>query len=121
MAMGNATPTYVAPIAPTYTAPVVQQAPAAVVEIGAQEQYGLSPLAKIVMAAFSVAVVGMMSLIGVNSSIINQKQIKIKNLEQKREQLIEQHEEIQRRIEAAQSEESIMQWAQEQGLVPSGN
>lgn len=119
--MGNATPTYTTAIAPTYVSPVVEQAPTTAVEIGTQAQYSLSPLAKAVMAVFAVVVVGMMSLIGVNSSLINQKKVKIKNLEKTRDQLVEQHDEIQRRIEAAQSEETIMQWAQEEGLLPSGN
>ena len=119
--MGNATPTYTTAIAPTYVAPVVQQAPATAIEIGTQAQYSLSPLAKVVMAAFGVVVIGMMSLIGVNSNLISQKKLKIKNLEKMRNQLVEQHDEIQRRIEAAQSEETIMQWAQEEGLIPSGN
>ncbi len=119
--MGNATPTFTTAITPTYVAPVVEQAPATAIEVGVQAQYSLSPLAKVVMAAFGVVVIGMMSLIGVNTNLINQKKIKIKNLEKMRNQLVEQHDEIQRRIEAAQSEETIMQWAQEEGLLPSGN
>ena len=73
------------------------------------------------MAVFTVIVVAMIALIGVNSSILNKKQIKLKNLEQKRDQLVEQHDEIQSRIEIAQSEESILAWAESQGMVQVGN
>lgn len=106
--------------APTYVAPVIEEKPMAQVEIGTQAQYALTPLAKVVMAVFSVVVVGMLCLIGVNSSIISKKKIKIKNLEKKKEQLIEQHDEIQKRIEAAQSEEAILEWAQSQGMTANG-
>ena len=120
VAMGNEATMSVTTVAPTYIAPVIQQAPTTVVEVGVQAQYALSPFAKVALAVFGVVVVGMMSLIGVNSNLISQKKIKIKNLEKQRQQLIEQHEDIQRRIEIAQSEETIMQWAQEQGLVEAG-
>lgn len=118
--MGNEATMSVTTVAPTYIAPVIEQAPATAIEVGTKEQYALTPLAKVAMAVFAVVVVGMMSLIGVNSSIISQKKMKIKNLEKQRQQLIDQHEEIQSRIEIAQSEETIMQWAQEQGLVQTG-
>ena len=102
-------------IAPTYVAPVTEQVTA--VEVGAKEKYSLTPFAKIAMAVFGVVVVGMVSLIGVNSNMISQKKIKIKNLEKQREQLVQQHEEIQKEIEIAQSDESILEWAQSQGLI----
>ena len=118
--IGNEATMSVTAVAPTYVAPVVHQAPTTAVEVGTQTHYSLSPLAKVVMSAFAVVVVGMMSLIGVNSNVISQKKIKIKNLEKQREQLMDQHEEIQRRIEIAQSEETILQWAQEEGMVQAG-
>ena len=118
--IGNETAMSVATVAPTYIAPVVEQAPTTAVEVGTQSQYALTPLAKVVMAVFAVVVVGMTSLIGVNSNIIEQKKMKIKNLEKQRQQLIEQHAEIQERIEIAQSEETILEWAKEQGLMQAG-
>ncbi|MBQ5930089.1 MAG: hypothetical protein IIX02_04780 [Clostridia bacterium] len=118
--IGNETAMSVATVAPTYIAPVVEQAPTTAVEVGTQSQYALTPLAKVVMAVFAVVVVGMTSLIGVNSNIIEQKKIKIKNLEKQRQQLIDQHEDIQQRIEIAQSEETILEWAKEQGLMQAG-
>lgn len=117
MEIGNEATMSVTTVAPTYIAPIIEQAPATTVEVGKQERYALTPLAKVVMAVFAVTVVGMMSLIGVNSSIISKKKIKIKNLEKQRQELIEQHEDIQKRIEIAQSEETILEWAQQQGLT----
>lgn len=104
-------------VAPTYAEPVYEQATAT----AAVERYALTPLAKIVMAIFTVVVVAMLAMIGVNSRIISQKKLQVKNLEQKREQLVEQHEEIQNRIEVAQSEESIRAWAESHGMVQAGN
>lgn len=111
--------TTVAPVyvAPTYVAPITQQATATAMEVGAQEKYSLTPFAKAAMAVFGAVVIGMVSLIGVNSSMISQKKIKIKNLEKQREQLLQQHEEIQQQIEIAKSEQSILEWAQSQGLM----
>lgn len=82
-----------------------------------EAQYSLSRMAKLVMAAFTALVVVMLTLISVNSSIIRQKQIRIRNLEQKKEQLLEQNEEIQRRIQMAQSEETIREYALSQGMI----
>jgi hypothetical protein len=59
----------------------------------------------------------MTALICVNSHVIRQKTIRIQNLEQKKEQLLEMNEEIQRRLEAAQSDETIAQYAQSQGMI----
>ena len=103
-------------------APVVQEMPLTVtaVNVEPQERYGITPLAKAMMGVFAVVACGMMALIGVNSNIIEQKKLKLKNLEEKREQLVEQHEEIQSRIEAAQSEETIRAWAESQGYVLAG-
>ena len=98
---------------PTRTAPAMVVRPVAAVE----EHYGLTPLAKILMAVFTLIIVAMISLVCVNTQIIQQKKIKIRNLEQKKEQLLEQNEEIQRRIQEAQSDETIRQYAMSQGKV----
>jgi hypothetical protein len=42
-------------------------------------------------------------------------------LSDREEQLLDQQEEIQSRIAMAQSEESILQWAQSQGMVQISN
>ena len=94
-----------------FTAPV--QATARVVEV----RYALTPLAKIAMAAVTCVVVGMLALIGVNSQMIRQKKVRLQNLEEKKQQLINEVDEIETRIAAAQSEETIRQYALENGIV----
>lgn len=86
-----------------------------------ETQYSLSKAAKIAMAAFAVTVVGMLSLIGVNTHAINQKQLNIQNLEERRAELVEQNAQVQRRIEEATSEETIREYAESQGMVQRGN
>ena len=101
----------------TQTAPVEIAAP--VQATATEVQYSLTPLAKIMMAVFTFVVVAMLTMIGINSQIIRQKKIQLKNLEEKKEQLMEKSEEIQRRIEAAKSEETIRQYAEANGwLIP---
>ena len=86
-----------------------------------EAQYSLSSMAKMVIAAFSVVIVGMLTLICVNTHTINQKQLRIQELEQRKAELVEQNEAIQRRIENAQSEETIREYAESQGMVQKGN
>jgi hypothetical protein len=101
----------------TAPAPVEFTAPVHETEKAVEVSYGLTPLAKIVMAAFTFVVVAMIAMICMNTQIIRQKSIRIKNLEEKKQQLVEQSQDIQRRIEAAQSEGTIRQYALEQGVV----
>ena len=98
------------------TAPVEMPAPVQAMETSMEAQYSLSPLAKVVMAVFTFVIVAMLSMICVNTQIIRQKRVQLKNLEEKKEQLMEQSEEIQRRIEAAKSEETIRQYAEANGF-----
>ena len=86
-------------------------------ERATQTVYSLTPLAKVVMAAFTCVAIAMLSLIAMNTQIIRQKKMRIQNLEEKKQQLVEKSQEIQRRIEAAQSEEAIRQYALENGIV----
>ena len=99
----------------TQTPPVEMLAPVQATET--EVSYSLTPLAKIVMAVFTFVIVAMLSVICVNTQIIRQKKVQLKNLEQKKEQLMEKSEELQRRIEAAKSEETIREYAQSQGIV----
>lgn len=96
-------------IAPTYVAPATVSATAAVA------QYSLTAFAKVVMAAFAMVVIAMLSLIAVNSYAIAQKTVRLQDLEKQREELVEQTEELQRRIDEARSEETIRAYAQEKG------
>ena len=86
-------------------------------ERATQTVYSLTPLAKVVMAAFTCVAIAMLSLIAMNTQIIRQKKMRIQNLEEKKQQLVEKSQEVQRRIEAAQSEEAIRQYALENGIV----
>ncbi len=100
-------------------APVAMPVQATATQV--ESQYALSPMAKIVMAVFTFVIVAMLTLITVNTNILNQKRIKIQNLEEKQEQLMDQYEEVKRRIEAATSEETIREYAESQGMVKSEN
>ena len=80
-------------------------------------EYALTSMAKTVLAVFTAVVVAMLTVICVNSSVIRMKKIRIQNLEQKKEQLLDLNEEIQRRLDAAQSDEAIAQYAQSQGMI----
>ena len=99
--------------------PVVNEAPKTVVKAAtaAQVSYSLTPLAKIVLAAFTVLVTVMLTFIGINSQIIQHKTLRLKNLEEKKHELMERNEEIQRYIAELQTEESIVQRATEAGLI----
>ncbi len=101
-------PTIVAPAAPR-TVTRVKQA----TEVG----YSLTPLAKIAMAVFTFVVIAMLALIAVNSQTIQRKSVRIKNLEEKKQELMEKNEEIQRYIQELQTEESVIERATEAGLL----
>lgn len=101
--------------------PVAVATPVEMVTAKNEAQYSLSPMAKIAMAVFTVTVVGMLTLIGFNTNAINQKQLNIQHLEQRRAELVEQNAEIQNRIENATSEETIREYAESQGMVQKGN
>ena len=95
------------------------QAPADFVarETAAEVSYSISPFAKRALAVFGAVVTVMLSVISVNSHLINQKNIKIRNLEQKRQELVEKNEEIQRRIENAKSEDVVREYLIEKGMI----
>lgn len=82
-----------------------------------QESYSLTTFAKTVMAVFAVVVMSLMALICVNTHSLEQKSIRIQELQAKRQELIERNQEVERRIEEAKSEETIRQYAESQGMV----
>lgn len=102
-------------------APVEIVEPVKAAEVAIEAHYSLTPLAKVVMAVFTFVIIAMLTMICVNTQIIRQKKIQLKNLEEKKDQLVEQSEEIQRRIEAAKSEEAILKYAEANGLLAPGN
>ena len=105
------------PVIDTPVAPMPVEVYAPTEAVAQEAQYSLSRMAKTVIAAFAATVVAMISLIGVNSHIIRQKTVRIQNLEEKRQELLEENAEIQRRIEIAQSEETIREYALSQGMI----
>ena len=105
-------PTQVA--APAY-APVIEEK--RISSTAAEAQYSLSPLAKVVMAIFTFVVIAMLTLVCVNTQLIRKKSVRIKNLEEKRQELMEKNEEIQRRIDEARSEDAIRAYAESQGVL----
>ena len=104
-------------IAKENTQPVEYSAPVQASQRAVEVSYALTPLAKVIMAAFTFVVLAMLALIGMNTQIIRQKSIRIQNLEEKKQQLLNQVDEIENRIAAAQSEETILQYALENGIV----
>ncbi len=99
------------PVATPQTKAVVKATPSAVA------QYSLTPLAKVLMAAFTLLVVAMMVLIGINSNLMSQRRIRLKNLEEQKQELTERNEELRLRIMELQTEESILERAAEAGLL----
>lgn len=99
-------------VIPTYTAPVMEQAVSVAVEN--ETSYAFTPFAKLAMAVAGVLAVGMMSLIGMNSQIIRQKNVRLNDLQQKKQELVAQNEELEARIANAQSEDTVRAWAESQ-------
>ncbi len=91
--------------------------PANVTAVKEREEYGLTPLAMWALAAFATLVVLLLTVIGINSSIIAQKRMRIEKLEEKRQELLDERAELQTRIDNATSEETIRNFAMENGWV----
>lgn len=108
-------------VAPTFVADVTTNAPTMATASVVREGYALNALAKFMIGVFSAVVVCAMTMICVNTNTIQQKSLRLRNLEEKREELMEQNEEIERRIANAKSEETIRQYAESQGMVPRAN
>ena len=105
--------------APTMQQTVVEmpvQAPVQAATVAVEEQYALSRFAKIAMAGFATVVAVMFTLIGVNSRIIENKRVQLQELENRQATLTEEYAEIQRRIQVAESEDTIRQYVEENGL-----
>ena len=101
--------------APTVIMPQPVQVATPIME--KEATYSLTPMAKVVMAVFTAVVVIMLALIGVNSQTIQRKSLRLKNLEEKKQELIERNEEMQRYIADLQTEESIVERATQAGLL----
>lgn len=99
---------------PTFVADVT---PMKQMSARAEESIVLTSFAKVVMAVFTVLVVAMLTMISVNTQTITQKEMRLQQLQQERAELLEQGQDIQRRIEEAKSEETIRAYAESQGMV----
>lgn len=108
------TQNYAAYVNPTYVANVtpVQQTATRV-----EPAMVLTNFAKAVMAAFTVLVVTMLVMISVNTQAIAQKEMQLQQLQQQQAELVEQENDLLRRIENAKSEETIRDYAESQGMV----
>ena len=79
--------------------------------------YSLSTMAKAVLACFAAVVVGLMSMICVNSHTLAQQSTRIHELQAYKQELTLRHAEVEERIAEAKSEETIRQYAESQGMV----
>ncbi len=95
--------------------------PVAPVQVAAKTvaatQYSLTPFAKMAMAIFACVIVAMLTLIGINSQIIHRKSVRLQNLEEKKQELVEKNAEMQRYIQELQTEESIIERAMQAGYL----
>ena len=93
------------------------QAPVMQTSVAVEPQYSLTSFAKLVMAAVAAVVVLMFTIIGINSGIIARNEAQFNALQARRAELVEENEELTRRIENATSEDTIRSWANEKGMI----
>ncbi len=104
-----------APVAisePTISVHAVQKAATKAVA-----QYSLTPFAKAAIAIFTLLVVTMLLFIGLNTQTIQRKSVRLRDLEERRAELVEENEELLRSIEELQTEENILERAYRAGFI----
>lgn len=99
------------PIAPV--APV--EMPTATVAV--EETYSLNSFAKTVAAVFAAVIVMMLTVICINTQVINQKATQLYELEQTRNELVTKNVQLKKLIKEATSEERIEEFAEKNGMV----
>ena len=77
----------------------------------------LSTFAKTVMAVFAASVVMMFSLICINTQVLNQKAVRISQLEQTHNELVTKNIQLRKQIEEVTSEDAIEEFALSNGMV----
>ncbi|MBE5752995.1 MAG: hypothetical protein E7343_02880 [Clostridiales bacterium] len=88
------------------------------VESVAQEPvFGLSAFAKAVAAVFCAVIVTMLTMICINTQIINEKATKLAELEKQQRTLIQRSVKLKNQIEDATSDETIEEFAKQFGMV----
>ncbi len=95
----------------TQSKAVVKATPTAVAH------YTLTPLAKLAMAVFTLIVIAMLTLIGVNSHALQRRSVRLKNLEEKKERLMEEYEELEAYLAELQTPENIIERGTEAGYI----
>ena len=79
------------------------------------ETYSLTSAAKAMIAAFAALVVLMLTVIGINTRILNAKGAELTALELQRAELVEESRALAENIVNATSEETIANWAAQNG------
>ena len=77
----------------------------------------LSTKAKVALACVAVVVVAMISLICVNTALLNSAEAAVLSRQEQVQMLQERAEEVQSEIDRYNSEEFINEWAQSQGMT----
>ena len=94
------------------------QSKAAVVESVAHEEVAmLSNFAKTVAAVFEAVIVMMLTVICINTQIINQKAEYLSTLEQKKQELVAKELDLQEKIIRQTSKKAIEEFAEKYGMV----
>lgn len=94
------------------------QPKAVVVESVATEQVAsLSSFAKTVAAVFAAVIVMMLTIISINTQIINQKASYLSTLEQKQQELVAKELDLQEKIARQTSKKAIEEFAEKYGMV----
>ena len=62
-----------------------------------------------------------MTIIGIKSYVIRQKTMRLNQLEQRKERLVEQRSELEKDILEAQSYEKILEFVREHGMILDPN
>lgn len=79
--------------------------------------FGLSAMAKAIAAVFCAVIVTMLTMISINTQIINEKATKLAELERQQRTLIQRSVKLKNQIEDATSDETIKEFAEQFGMV----
>lgn len=100
----------ITPIAP-------MEIPVAREEKAVEESYSLNSFAKTVAAVFAAVIVMMLTMICINTQVLNQKEVQLAELEQTRNELVTKNVELKKLIKEATSDERIEEFAKNNGMV----
>ena len=111
-AIRNNTPAMpMTPVAPVEIQPTNVQA------VEQETVFGLSSFAKTVAAVFCAVIVTMLTMICINTQIINEKAAKLAELEKQQRTLVQRSVKLKEQIEDATSDETIEEFALKYGMV----